>query len=186
MFLRHHLPPSSSSLLLLPPPPPQGLSSFALIYSFSQCRWTVGKTTFISLSLESMFYSLISTSTRSGSLLLQPSFQSPSVLPRGPFITLLPPEDAKADRLVLRFSAGRRILTYAIAKHWGPASMCRSRVRQAAWRAFLHWIVTFDRLYVGTVQMYVTATDKSRHSCRMYMLITMTFNITYVRTFISF
>ncbi|KAI0725928.1 hypothetical protein C8Q72DRAFT_849237 [Fomitopsis betulina] len=67
---------------------------------------------------------------------------------------------AVAALLSIAICASERILTYAIAKHWGPASMCRSRVRQAAWRAFLHWIVTFDRL--------------------MYMLITMTFNITLI------
>ncbi|KZT73297.1 hypothetical protein DAEQUDRAFT_662615 [Daedalea quercina L-15889] len=62
-----------------------------------------------------------------------------------------------ASALSIIICLSERSLTYAISKHWGPASTRRSRVRNAAWRAFLHWLVTFDRL--------------------MYMLIAMTFNI---------
>ncbi|KAH9923620.1 uncharacterized protein B0H18DRAFT_878503 [Fomitopsis serialis] len=64
---------------------------------------------------------------------------------------------AVASVLSVAICGSERLLTYAISKHWGPASTRRSRVRNAAWRAFLYWLVTFDRL--------------------MYMLIAMTFNV---------
>ncbi|KAH9829426.1 uncharacterized protein C8Q71DRAFT_718148 [Rhodofomes roseus] len=64
---------------------------------------------------------------------------------------------AVASALSVVICSSERLLTYAISQHWGPACTRRSRVRQAAWRAFLHWLVTFDRL--------------------MYMLIAMTFSI---------
>lgn len=50
-----------------------------------------------------------------------------------------------------------RLITHAIAKHWGPARVRRSRFRNALWRAVLYWLVTFARL--------------------MYMLIAMTFSV---------
>lgn len=46
--------------------------------------------------------------------------------------------------------------------------MRRSRVRQAAWRALLHWLVTFDRLYVGALCFSVMFTDSNRHMQDVY------------------
>ncbi|KAH9897684.1 hypothetical protein C8Q73DRAFT_682163 [Cubamyces lactineus] len=51
-----------------------------------------------------------------------------------------------------------RLLTYAMSKKWNPFARGHrpSRIGTALWRAFLYWLVTFDRL--------------------MYMLIGMTFS----------
>ncbi|OCH95730.1 hypothetical protein OBBRIDRAFT_499489 [Obba rivulosa] len=49
-----------------------------------------------------------------------------------------------------------RLLTYGISVHWDPLRLRNSRLRNAAWRTCLYWLVTFVRL--------------------LYMLIAMTFN----------
>ncbi|KAH9950940.1 hypothetical protein B0H21DRAFT_409082 [Amylocystis lapponica] len=64
-----------------------------------------------------------------------------------------------ASLLTVLICLSERVLTYAISKHWSPRVLRirQSCVRIAAWRAFLYWLVTFNRL--------------------LYMLISMTFNV---------